>query len=119
MTKKNLFSILTPTLNRANEFLPQTILSIQNQKEDGFSHEHIIVDNGSKDNTEKVVKAFAKKDKRIKYVKSKTNLGAAGGLNLALKNSSGEFVIPLDDDDMLPLSSLQFRYNFLKRNPKA
>lgn len=116
--KKPLYSILTPTYNRGANFLPQTIRSIQNQKEDGFTHEHIIADNASTDKTEKIVREFAKKDKRIIYVKNKSNLGAAGGLNSAFKKSKGDFIIPLDDDDLLPMSSLQMRHNFHQANPK-
>lgn len=117
--KKNLISILTPTHDRGDTYLPQTIRSVQLQKQKGFDHEHIIVDNLSTDNTAKIVKEFAKKDKRIIYVKNNRNLGAADGLNVALKRSKGELIVPLDDDDVLPRSSLQMRFNFFQKNPKV
>lgn len=115
----NIISVLTPTHNRADSFLPQTILSVQNQREFGFVHEHIIVDNASTDRTEKVVKEFARKDKRIKYVKNRRNWGAGDALNVGYKRAKGDLIVPLDDDDMLPLSSLQIRYNFHKQSAKA
>lgn len=117
--KQTLISVLTPTHNRGKDYLPQTILSVQNQLEKGFSHEHIIVDNESKDNTARVVKELAKKDKRIIYIRNNRNLGAADGLNVAFKRSKGQLVVPLDDDDLLPPFSLQARYDFFQNNPKV
>lgn len=114
-----LISILTPTHNRSKDYLIQTIESVQNQLEDGFTHEHIIVDNKSTDGTKKLVQAMAKKDKRIKYIYNPRNLGAADALNIAFKKSRGELIVPVDDDDLLPRSGLQFRYNFFKNNPKV
>ncbi len=116
--KKPFFSILTPTHNRA-EFLTANIRSIQNQKEEGFTHEHIIVDNNSTDDTAKIAKKFVREDKRIIYIKNNRNFGPGDALNIAFKKSKGKFIVPLDDDDLLPRSSLQIRYNFLKKNPRA
>ncbi len=117
--KKPFFSIITPTHNRADDFLGDIIKSIQNQKEEGFEHEHIIVDNDSTDGTAKLVKNLAKKDKRIVYIKNDRNFGPGDALNIGFKKSKGEFIIPLDDDDLLPRSSLQIRCDFLKKNKKA
>ncbi len=111
---KPLFSILTPTWNRA-EFLTANIKCIQNQKENGFTHEHIIVNNNSDDNTDEIVKKFASEDKRIVYIKNDRNYGPGDALNIAFKKAKGKFIIPLDDDDLLPLSSLQIRHDFLKK----
>lgn len=116
---KNLISILTPTHNRGQNYLPQLIISVMAQKEAGFEHEHIIVDNLSTDNTEKIVREFAAKDKRIKYIKNNRNLGAADGLNVAFKKAKGDLIVPIDDDDMLPLSSLQYRFNFFNADKKV
>jgi len=62
---------------------------------------------------------MAKKDKRIIYVHNPRNLGAADALNVGFKKSRGELIVSVDDDDMLPRSSLKFRYNFFKQNPKT
>lgn len=110
------FSIITPTHNRA-DYLRQNITSISKQKQVGFDHEHIIVDNSSTDNTADVVRELMKEDPRIKYVFNPRNLGPADALNLGFAQSTGECVIPLDDDDALPLSSLQFRFDYLQQHP--
>ncbi|MFN7160545.1 MAG: glycosyltransferase family 2 protein [Candidatus Gracilibacteria bacterium] len=72
---EHIITILTPTYNRAEKFLPQTIESIQNQSEAGFRHEHIIIDNASTDETQRVVAQYMEKDPRIKYIKNSGNMG--------------------------------------------
>lgn len=113
-----IISVLTPTYNRAKTFLPQTIQSVARQREDGFSHEHIIVDNASTDGTRKMVAALAKKDLRIKYIYSRKNLKASGALNLAWPKSKGEIIVPFDDDDWLLPQGLQIGFDFFKAHPK-
>ncbi len=62
---KKLLTILTPTYNRG-EYLENIFVSLQQQTNQNF--EWIIVDDGSTDNTEKIVESFIKSDKLvIKY----------------------------------------------------
>jgi glycosyltransferase involved in cell wall biosynthesis len=114
MASLPLVSVLTPTMNRAATFLPDTIRWVQAQRERGFTHEHVIVDNASSDETEAVVRGFMETDPRIVYVRSETNVFASGALNLAFAHSRGEIVVPLDDDDLLPPDSLQRRFDALQ-----
>jgi glycosyltransferase involved in cell wall biosynthesis len=116
MSKKTLFSILTPTKNRAKNFLPQTIQSVQGQILGNFDYEHIIIDDGSTDSTAAVVKRFAKQDKRIKYFRLPQSQGPAKALNAGLKIAKGNLITTLDDDDLLPPSSLKMRVDFMRRN---
>ena len=118
MIKQPLISVLTPTYNRGKTFLADTIASVARQREDGFLHEHIIIDNASTDNTRQVVAKLAKKDPRIKYIYSKKNLKAAGALNIGFPKSKGSFIYPLDDDDLLLPRSLQTGFDYFKTHPK-
>lgn len=111
-----LFSIITPTHNRA-DYLRQNIQSISKQKQTGFDHEHIIVDNNSTDNTAEMVQELMKEDSRIVYIHNPRNLGPADALNVGFAKSTGDFIIPLDEDDLLPLQSLQFRANYFQAHP--
>lgn len=117
MNGQPLISILTPTWNRAGTYLAENIRFIQKQREQGFTHEHIIVDNASEDNTEELVRDFMKDDPRIKYVRNETNMMASGALNVAFSHSQGDIIVPFDDDDIMPGMSLQARFDSLK-NPK-
>ncbi|GIW67075.1 MAG: glycosyl transferase [Candidatus Parcubacteria bacterium] len=92
---KPLVSVIIPTYNRAN-LLPKAINSVINQTYKNW--ELLIIDDGSKDNTKKIVEEFIKKDSRIKYFYQE-NSGQPAAMNLGIKNSNGEYVAFLDDDD--------------------
>jgi len=89
------FSIVTPTYNRA-AFLAEMIRSVQAQS---FQiYEHIIVDDGSTDNSEQLIAAFAKDDPRIIYIKQE-NKGRSAARNVAIETAKGEYICFLDSDD--------------------
>jgi glycosyltransferase involved in cell wall biosynthesis len=89
-------SIIIPTYNRAH-FLSYAIQSVINQTYQNW--ELLIIDDGSTDNTKKVVEEFIKKDSRIKYF-YKEHGGVGSSRNFGIKKASGDFVIFLDSDDM-------------------
>lgn len=90
------FSVIIPTYNRGN-FLKKAIVSVLRQK--GISFEIIIGDNASTDDTEKMVKGF--KDKRIRYIRHKKNLGFAGNIRKCFKKAQGKYIFTLGDDDLI------------------
>jgi len=94
--EKPLITVITPTYNRAN-LLPRAIKSVLDQTYQNF--ELIIVDDGSTDNTEEVVRTFF--DERIKYFKHKKNKGVLGARNTGFKLAKGKYIAFLDDDDEL------------------
>ena len=59
--------------------------------------EAVVVDDGSTDNTEEVIRPFLR-DPRIRYDRAE-HLGAAGARNRAIRGSQGELVAILDADD--------------------
>ena len=87
-------SVLITTYNCA-PYIAQAVQSILNQTFQYF--EFLIVDDGSTDNTEDIVKSFS--DKRIRYIK-RNHFGRAAGLNFGLKNSSNEIIALMDADDI-------------------
>ena len=89
-----LVSVITPTYNR-EVMVQNTIRSVINQTFQDW--ELIIIDDGSTDNTEEVVKPFLK-DPRIVYYK-KANTGQPDSLNVASRHAKGEFITFLDSDD--------------------
>ena len=88
-------SIVTPTYNRAN-LLPRTWASIARQTETSF--EWIVVDDGSTDDTRRVVRAF--NDPRIHYV-YQHNRGVNEARNRGDLEVRGDYVVYLDSDDEL------------------
>lgn len=87
------FSVIIPTYNR-EKILSRAIDSILAQTFGDF--ELIIVDDGSIDKTEELVRNY--KDERIKYV-YKENGGQNSALNVGLKEARGRFVAFCDSDD--------------------
>ena len=87
-------SIIVPTYNRA-DFLPKAIQSILNQTYQDW--EAIIVDDGSTDKTEEIVKDY--NESRIRYIAHKSNLGISTARNTGIKNSKGKYIALLDSDD--------------------
>lgn len=93
---KPFFSVVTPTYDRAH-FLPQMVASVQAQT---FGHfEHIIVDDGSTDGTEELVRSFTEQDPRIRYIKQE-NKGRSEARNTGIRACKGTYVCFLDSDDL-------------------
>lgn len=90
-----LFSIITPTYNRADK-IGIAIQSVLDQSCQNF--ELIIVDDGSTDNTEDVVNSF--EDHRLFYFKKK-NEERNIARNYGIKKATGEYICFLDSDDIL------------------
>lgn len=96
--KKNYkdFSVIIPTFNRSR-FLRLAIISALRQKD--VAIEVIVGDDGSTDDTEKVVKAFH--DKRIKYFRSNERMGTSINFQKCFLRSSGNYIFTLGDDDFI------------------
>ena len=92
-----LVSIIVPCYNQAH-FLDESLNSVLNQTYSNW--ECIIVNDGSPDNTEQVAKKWCKKDKRFQYLK-KENGGLSSARNVGIKISKGEYILPLDADDII------------------
>ncbi|MCB0339068.1 MAG: glycosyltransferase, partial [Bdellovibrionales bacterium] len=81
--------------------------------------EAIIVNDGSSDDTDSVARKLVASDtSRIKYIPSE-NRGVAHARNLAIENSSGEFILPLDADDMITPDALGHFASTLARNSES
>lgn len=95
MSSTNPFiSIVVPSYNRA-DLIAKTIKSLQQQEYDNY--EIIVVDDGSIDNTEEVVKSVA--DHRTTYIR-KTNAERAAARNFGARMAKGEYVNFFDSDDI-------------------
>ncbi len=103
-------SVIIPAFN-AEKYLAETIQSVLAQTYE--SYEVIAVDDGSTDNTLQVLRTF---EPQIKVL-TKTNGGPATARNLAIGNSTGEFIAFLDSDDIWTTDKLQEQAAFLDDHP--
>lgn len=95
-------------------YLKEAVKSILSQTYKNF--EFIIVDDASDDSTPKYLKLL--KDKRIKIITNKKNLGLAESLNKALKISKGNFIARMDADDISHPKRIETQVKFLTKNPE-
>lgn len=107
------FSIVMATYNRA-KLLPRSINSVLNQTYRNF--ELIIVDDGSTDNTEDVVRYY--EDPRIVFRKQ-ANHGVLDARNSGLDLARGDYITLLDDDDELLPEALERAKVEIGRFPSA
>jgi glycosyltransferase involved in cell wall biosynthesis len=87
-------SVILPSHDRA-DWLPRAIQSVLAQTYTDF--ELIVVDDASRDDTPRVVEAFA--DARVHYLRLDTNQGPAGARNAGIARAAGRFLAFQDSDD--------------------
>ena len=101
----NLVSIIIPIYNRA-DLIIQTLESISNQTHENF--ECLIIDDGSEDDTENVVKGFVESDTRFQFFKRPSNKvkGPNACRNYGFEKATGDFIYFFDSDDFLKEKAL-------------
>lgn len=105
-------SIIVPIYN-TSEYLDKCITSLTNQTLTDI--EIIMVNDGSTDNSKKIVESWQKKDKRIKLY-NKENGGQASARNLGLSVAKGEYIAFVDSDDYISEDMYQKLYQEAKTN---
>ena len=94
MIKTPTVSVIIPTYNRAH-LIGKAVKSVLNQTYQDF--EIIVVDDGSTDNTEEVMKSF--NNFKIRYICHSDNRGISVARNIGIRASRGEYIALLDSDD--------------------
>ena len=107
-----MISVVIPTYNRAH-MVGRSIRSVLEQTFQDF--ELIIVDDGSTDNTEEVVRSFG--DGRIRYVRHEQNKGEAAARNTGVKLAEGKYVASQDSDDEWLPEKLARQVEILDNSP--
>ncbi|MFC2093351.1 glycosyltransferase family 2 protein [Bacteroidota bacterium] len=105
-----MISVLMPVYN-CELYISEAINSILSQTYSNF--ELIIINDGSTDNSEKIIKSFS--DSRIKYFRTE-HCGIPSALNFGLSKAKGKLIARMDGDDIAVTDKLQKQYNFLKKN---
>lgn len=106
-------ALITVNYNNASDTV-NLLESLKLLKNDGVKLEKYVVDNGSKDNGYKQIK---KKFPEITLIKSKTNLGFAGGNNLAIKKaleSEADHILLINND--AEITDPQFLNKMISKN---
>lgn len=89
-------SVVVPTYN-AEKTIDETLRSVGAQTYGNL--EILVVDDGSTDNTAKLVDDHARADPRVRLIQQ-ANSGVAAARNRGIAESRGEFIAPIDADDL-------------------
>ena len=109
---KPLVSYIVPVYN-VEIYINDCVESIINQKYKNI--EIILIDDGSTDNSGKIIDALAEKDKRIKVIHKK-NGGVSSARNTGLDNAQGEYILFVDGDDYLELDYTDYFLTLIAKN---
>ena len=93
---KPLVSVIVPAYN-AEAYIAHTLNSVLSQTYNNI--EVIVVDDGSNDETANIVESIIQSDDRVTLLQQ-PNSGVAAARNLAIQKSRGEYIAPIDADDI-------------------
>jgi len=114
MSNKPQLSVIIPTYNYAH-YITIAIDSVLNCNFNQDEIEIVIVDDGSTDDTQKVLNKYIA-DPRIRYI-YQNNQGKASATQVAIDNALGEYIFNLDADDYFLPNKLQQVVNISNANP--
>lgn len=106
----NEISVVMTAYNAATH-IAEAIESVLNQSFDGF--ELIIVDDGSTDNTNLIVRSYS--DRRIKLIKNTHDY--IRSLNSGMQAAKGKYVARMDADDIMHIDRLKIQYAIMEDEP--
>jgi radical SAM superfamily enzyme YgiQ (UPF0313 family) len=107
-------SILMSVFN-GEKYLNNAILSIQRQTFNNF--EFIIINDGSTDKTETILRNL--NDPRIRIIQNDKNLGLTKSLNIAIKHARGKYLARMDADDVSHPFRIEKQVSYLDRHPNT
>jgi len=102
-----LISVIIPAYNAAT-FIERTLISVLTQTYQNL--EIIVVDDGSQDETVAIVQHYAQQDDRLLLLQQE-NAGVAAARNFGIRASKGEFIAPIDADDIWYPENLEKQVN--------
>jgi glycosyltransferase involved in cell wall biosynthesis len=109
-TGDELVSVIIPAYN-ASETIEATLSSVCGQTYAKL--DIIVIDDGSHDDTAEVVRRLSGKDPRIRLLR-KANAGLAAARNTGLEHARGDFVAPLDADDLWHPTKIEKQVNVFR-----
>jgi GT2 family glycosyltransferase len=112
-----LVSVIVVNYNGADA-LPRCLEALVADSDDA-SAEVLVVDNASSDGSDSIAKAAAERDESVRLLRSPTNRGYAGAVNLALSEARGAFAAVLNMDVVVSPGWLDPLISFLNATPDA
>lgn len=109
-------SIIIPAYNEENR-IKSTLIVIANYiKDENLNAEIVIVDDGSADNTTKIVEEFQEKNKNISLIALAKNCGKGFAVKKGVEASRGKYILFTDADNSTPIQEFKKLYAALLKN---
>ncbi|HAQ2281002.1 TPA: glycosyltransferase family 2 protein, partial [Enterococcus faecium] len=112
MNSSDLISVIIPVYN-VEKYVGSCLESVCNQTYKNL--DIIIVDDGSKDSSNKICEDYALKDSRIRII-HKNNAGLGLARNTGLEHVKGKYVAFIDSDDFVAANYIEAMLNGIKRS---
>ena len=104
------------SIYNGRKYIEECIESIINQTFTDW--EFIIVNEfGYDDGSAEIIKKYAEKDKRIRFIQNNERLGLAESLNVGISTAKGEYIARVDDDDPSYPMRFEKQVDFMDKNP--
>lgn len=100
-------SVIVPIYN-SERFLRESLLCLSCQKLSNI--EFILINDGSLDSSESIIKEFLHQDDRFIYIKKNENSGYGATCNLGIESSRGKYVAFFEPDDLIPSDFFECLY---------
>lgn len=115
--EKPLVSVIMPVYSMADDpVLHTAVQSVMHQTYENW--ELILCDDGSADNTMRVLQQFASMDARVRVVCNPKNRGAGAARNACIRAAKGKYLAVMDADDISDAARLEKQAAFLERHPE-
>ncbi|MGJ8684490.1 MAG: glycosyltransferase [Nonlabens sp.] len=108
-------SVIVPCYNQG-EFLDECLQSVLNQSYEDW--ECIIVNDGSTDNSEDILRRWIQNDSRFSLM-SIENAGVSNARNQGITKAKGEYILPLDADDYIHENYLESAFDIFNTSPSC
>lgn len=102
-------SVIIPLYNEEESLNPLANEIRKALKSINLSYEIIFIDDGSSDNSLKIIKEICRTDKRFRYVSFQKNYGKSAALHIGFREATGDAVVTMDadlQDDPAEISNL-------------
>ena len=112
-----MISVVIPCYNAADD-VGNAIRSVLQQTRDDYIREVIVVNDGSTDRSEGIIRRWERKDKRIQYIYQE-NSGPSAARNTGIDRSSQEYIAFLDADDCWLERKIEVQVQFLREHSQV
>ncbi len=105
-------SVIIPVFN-SEQFIKDCLHSVMNQTFERDKYEIIIVNDGSSDNSLKIIKQYIQREINVKVI-NQTNQGVTKARKKGVENAQGKYIIFVDSDDELSTDAIKILYDAIE-----